>query len=174
MLQNTIANHGGAMQHRIISKDEFQIVGLELRTSQATEADPLTRKIGPAWDKFFSENIIERIPNKIEPGVFVGLYSNYKTGDDLEYSVTIGALVEHARQFPEFLTARIVPANQYAVFTTEKGAMPEVVISAWKKIWQMSPTEIGGERALNFDFEIYDQRSADPKNATVDIYIALK
>jgi predicted transcriptional regulator YdeE len=37
----------------------------------------------------------------------------------------------------------------------------------------MSTDELGGRRAFKTDFEIYDQRAADPENAQVDVYIGL-
>jgi predicted transcriptional regulator YdeE len=38
----------------------------------------------------------------------------------------------------------------------------------------MSPKELGGTRAFQTDFEIYDQRAADPENAQIDVYIGLR
>ena len=54
------------------------------------------------------------------------------------------------------------------------GKFPNVVIDTWQKIWQMSDEELGGTRSYIADFEIYDERSYDPANAVVDIYIGLK
>ena len=51
----------------------------------------------------------------------------------------------------------------------------EVEISeAWKEIWQLQPSQLGGSRRFSADFEVYDERSLDPQNAEVDIYIAIK
>jgi predicted transcriptional regulator YdeE len=38
----------------------------------------------------------------------------------------------------------------------------------------MSPEELGGIRAFQTDYEIYDQRAADPANAQIDVYIGLR
>jgi predicted transcriptional regulator YdeE len=38
----------------------------------------------------------------------------------------------------------------------------------------MSPEELGGTRAFRTDYEIYDQRSTDPENAQVDVYVGLR
>lgn len=38
----------------------------------------------------------------------------------------------------------------------------------------MSANDLGGERVYIADFEIYDQRAADPSNAIADIYIGIK
>jgi predicted transcriptional regulator YdeE len=37
----------------------------------------------------------------------------------------------------------------------------------------MSPEELGGTRSFHTDFEIYDQRAADPENAQIDVYVGL-
>ena len=36
------------------------------------------------------------------------------------------------------------------------------------------PNELGGTRAFKTDYEIYDQRAADPENAQIDVYIGLR
>ena len=62
----------------------------------------------------------------------------------------------------------------YTKFTSDPDQMPKVVIDMWQKIWNMDAAMLGGERAYIADFEIYDERSSDPHNAVVDIYIGIK
>ena len=50
--------------------------------------------------------------------------------------------------------------------------MPDILLQAWKKIDEMTPQELGGKRAFNVDFELYDKRSLDPKKTILDIYIS--
>ena len=66
-----------------------------------------------------------------------------------------------------------IPAQTYVKFTSPPGQMPAAVIGMWQKIWKMSAAELGGKRAFVADFEVYDERSMDPNNATVDIYIGI-
>jgi predicted transcriptional regulator YdeE len=66
-----------------------------------------------------------------------------------------------------------LPAQKYAKFTNMPGAMPDVCIDMWKNIWQMDAEELGGKRGYLADFEIYDERAADHKNAVLDIYIGI-
>ena len=49
-----------------------------------------------------------------------------------------------------------------------------LIINAWQNIWRMSSADFGGERLYGTDFELYDQRAANPANAIVDIYVGLK
>jgi predicted transcriptional regulator YdeE len=67
---------------------------------------------------------------------------------------------------------RIVP-GAYAVLTTDQGPLIEVVQAEWKKIWAMKPAELGGKRAFQTDYEVYDARSANPQNAQVEIHIGI-
>ena len=49
--------------------------------------------------------------------------------------------------------------------------MPDVVISAWQKIWAMDGNDFGGKRKYIADFEVYDERASNPNNTVIDIYI---
>jgi len=86
----------------------------------------------------------------------------------------IGARVKAALGIPAGMMARKVPAGHYAVFTSEGGPVEKVVVETWQKIWSATNAELGGQRAYRADFEIYDERARDPKNAQVDIYVAVK
>lgn len=68
----------------------------------------------------------------------------------------------------------VIPQGSYQRFTTEKGQMPNVVISAWQAIWKMNQEALGGERNYVADFEVYDERATDPANTMIDIYIGHK
>ena len=52
--------------------------------------------------------------------------------------------------------------------------MTEVVINAWQQIWKISANDFCGERAYVADFEVYDQRTSDSANASLDVYIGIK
>jgi predicted transcriptional regulator YdeE len=100
--------------------------------------------------------------------------SDYEGDKDGEYSFMIGARVKAAMGIPAGMMARKVPAGHYAVFTSERGPVEKVVVETWQKIWSATNAELGGQRAYSTDFEIYDERARDPKNAQVDIYVAVK
>ena len=52
--------------------------------------------------------------------------------------------------------------------------MPDVCIALWQKIWSMKPEILGGTRAYQTDFELYDARAQDPKNTVLDIYVGIQ
>ena len=51
--------------------------------------------------------------------------------------------------------------------TIAKGKMPDCISNSWKDIWDSKI-----ERAYKYDFEVYDERSKDWNNATVDIFVS--
>lgn len=86
----------------------------------------------------------------------------------------IGEEVTEVGSLSEGLKAFTIPAQTYAQFTTDAGPMPQVVIAAWQEIWQMRDTDLGGKRAYQADFELYDERARDPQKTVVDLYIGVK
>lgn len=59
-------------------------------------------------------------------------------------------------------------------FTSNPGKMPAVCIDMWQNIWKMNEAGLGGKRAYIADFEVYDQRSQNPKQTVLDIYIGVQ
>ena len=82
--------------------------------------------------------------------------------------------IQSAESLPSNLTVRHIPAGRYAVFSSGRGPIKRIVPEIWQHIWSMSPEELGGTRAFKTDYEIYDQRAADPENAEIDVYVGLR
>lgn len=61
-------------------------------------------------------------------------------------------------------------SSTYARFQTRKGPIEEVVFETWQQIWSWDQRYL---RTYTGDFEWYDERSIDPKEAQIDIYIAV-
>jgi predicted transcriptional regulator YdeE len=159
---------------RFVDKGAFQVIGIETRTRNADEADSATARICGLWERFFRENVRAKIPHQVGGNAILAVYSDYESDEKGSYSLTIGCEVSSRDEVPEGLTGRTILASKYAVFTTEKGALPEIVIDAWQAIWGMDRDRLGGERRFSGDFEVYDKRTLDPSQAQVDIYIAIK
>jgi predicted transcriptional regulator YdeE len=159
----------------IVHRQEIYIVGITARTTNAAEATPQTGIIGKQWQKFFQEAVQQQIPNKLDYNIY-NVYSDYATDRNGEYSFTIGSRVaEPPQQLPPGLVLKTVPAGDYAVITTEKGPVANVVIAAWKRVWDLeNQKQLGGTRAYKSDYEFYDQRAMDPQNSQADINIGLK
>jgi predicted transcriptional regulator YdeE len=149
----------------------FTVIGIEARTTNAKEATP-DAIIGKHWQKFFSEGVLNRIPDRFDRNVYA-VYSDYTSDHNGEYSFLIGAKVKDGIAAPTGMVAKHIRAGRYAVFTSEKGPFAKIVPSVWQKIFRL---EDAGtlKRAYQTDFELYDQRAQDPQNGQVDIYVGVK
>jgi predicted transcriptional regulator YdeE len=157
---------------KAILVDPIYVAGYQVRTSNAKEMSG-NGEIGKLWARFYQENLAAQIPNRVGQSLMV-VYSDYASDEKGEYSYLLGAPVTSIDALPAGLTYRKIPAGQYAVVTTAQGPLIDVLQAAWKHIWSMSPAELGGKRAFQEDYEIYDQRSMNPTSAQVEIHIGLK
>jgi len=162
------------MQKELIDQSEIKLVGLTARTNNKNEFDPKTAKIGELFGQFFGQNRASQIHHRKQPGVTFCVYTEYASDEHGDYTYLIGEEVSSFENVPTDMRMLIIPAAKYAKFITSSGQMPDVVIDAWKKIWAMSSTDFGGQRIYIADFEVYDQRAADPAFASLDIYIGIQ
>lgn len=156
-----------------VTRDAITVIGLEARTRNADELDPATARIAGHYETFFKNDVAAQIADKVDPGSMVALYSDYESDENGEYSLTLGYEVAGDGDVPAGLSIKTLPASTYAVVTSDRGALPGVVIATWQRIWQMSDDELGGKRTFTGDFELYDERAQNPEEAEVDIYIAI-
>lgn len=156
---------------KIMKKDTFQIVGISAQTSNANELTPQAR-IPQLWNNFYEQDIIGQVSKMDNQNVY-GLYSDYETDVNGNYSITLGVETTNKDETPADLVLKTIPAAKYLVFTSHKGTMPEVVIQTWQEIWAwFANSQV--ERTYTGDFELYDERCANPQEAQVEIYIAIK
>lgn len=163
------------MQKTLIKLPEIRLVGITCRTNNARifEADPSTNPIAATVQKYFYNKLSEKIPGRNKPGTTYCAYTNYESDHTGDYTYFIGETVNSFEAIPPEFETLIIPPQNYSKFTNHPGPMPEVCINMWKKIWNM-PTQELGSRNYIADFEIYDERSHDHQNVTLDIYIGVK
>jgi predicted transcriptional regulator YdeE len=162
------------MKKELANKSQIKLVGLTERTNNKNEMNPQTAKIGGLASRFWGQNIASQIPNRKNPGITFSVYAEYESNEHGDYTYFIGEEVSSFEDTPLELQKLTISAAKYQKFTTSSGKMPQVVISAWQQIWQMTSEDFEGNRAYIADFEIYDQRASDPTNASLDIYIGIK
>jgi len=162
------------MQHEIIQLAGVTLAGIMVRTNNKNEMDPTKAKIGSIMGKYWSQQVADNIQNRLSPGKTYAVYCEFEEQDQGEYTYFIGEEVsaDVAQQNSELQTIMIAP-SRYQKMTTAEGQLPEIVIKAWQNIWQMPADEFKGRRTFQADFEIYDQRCANPEKAIIDIYIGL-
>ncbi|HLY68093.1 MAG TPA: GyrI-like domain-containing protein, partial [Puia sp.] len=163
------------MQKTIITLAEKKLIGITTRTNnkQLFESDPSTNKVAAIVQKYFHNGLAEKIGDHKNPGTTFCIYTNYESDFNGDYAYFIGEEVTSFDKINEGFESLIVPAQQYAKFTNQPGPMPLVCIDMWKNIWKMESADLDGKRAYIADFEIYDERSVDHNNVTLDIYIGI-
>lgn len=154
-----------AMENEIVHKPAILVIGIDCRTSNAPEAGP--QDIPNLWGRFYSEGIIDRIPNKVSNEV-IALYCDYEGDHTQPYSVVIGCPVKSIDTLPEGMVAKTIPASSYAVFRAV-GEYPTSLIKTWGNIWKQSNLE----RTYTGDFELYGEQFISGSPKQLEVFIAI-
>jgi predicted transcriptional regulator YdeE len=156
------------IKNEICKMESFNVIGKPATTTN--EAEMKGEGVIPTkWQDFYQAQLLEKIPNK-KNSIILALYTDYQSDETGPYTFAIGTEVSNINEVPKGMKSFSIPEGHYKVFTTRKGPVNEVVVEAWQYIWEWSKTN---ERAFLTDFELYDERCADPENAQVDIYISI-
>jgi predicted transcriptional regulator YdeE len=159
------------IHHKTLA-DPIVVAGFQIRTTNARELSG-EGQIRALWQRFFLENLATQIPNRTNDSLYA-VYSNYQSDENGEYDYLLGAPVTGIDHLPAGMTYAAIATGEYAIITTEKGSIIEVMQQAWRAIWAMTAEEIGGKRAFLTDYEIYDHRAADPTSAQIEIRLGLE
>ena len=153
---------GLEMNHTIEHQRHAFFIGLELRTNneECSVAMPAHK------EKFFNENILAKIPNKLN-GNILALYTDYEKDYTKTYSWILGCEVSNLGFVPDGLIGKEIPASKYAVFTTQ-GEFPQGLIAAWQAVWKSNLP-----RSYTSDFELYRSDFDPQKNPEVKVFIAI-
>lgn len=173
VLAVTATSLGAAVEPRIVEQPEFWVIGIQARTSNAKEVAG-GGAIPKQWDRFFKEGIAAKIPNKVD-SIIYAVYTNYASDYHGEYDFIIGMKVSGVSNVPSGMIVQKVPGGRFAVITSVKGPVEQVVPQAWQRVYSLDNNkQLGGARAYKTDFELYDQRAQNPQASQVDFYIGLK
>ncbi|MBU6184155.1 MAG: GyrI-like domain-containing protein [Rickettsiales bacterium] len=162
------------MQKTVTELPEIKLLGILCRTNNTAEINISSAKIAPTIQKYFRQAVGEEIPNRKNPGTTYCVYTDYESDFTGDYTYFIGEEVKFVGDSMEGFSSIIIPAQNYAKFTSKPGIMPEVCIDMWQNIWKMKSGELGGKRAYLADFEVYDKRALDPSKTVLDIYVGVK
>jgi predicted transcriptional regulator YdeE len=143
----------------------FQIIGISVRTSN--QENKAAIDIPALWNQFISENVLDKIPNKIDTEVY-SIYTNYE-GDHTEpYDTILGCKVSSLDNIPKGMVGKYFEGGKVAKFTAKGNLEDNIVYKAWLDIWTVDLN-----RTYAADFEVYGAKSMDRTNAEVDIFIAI-
>ncbi|QRG70061.1 GyrI-like domain-containing protein [Brevibacillus choshinensis] len=154
-----------------IELGEMKVAGIGIRTTNQQQSDG-NNAIGELWQRYYQDGIQDRTPDRLDPDVVVGVYSGYESDENGAYDLLIGSAVPPETDLPQELSVVTIPAGTYAVFTSRRGPLVDVVVEAWGHVWEWT-RQSGNKRTFTADFERYDrQNCADPSNAQIKLYIA--
>ncbi|UHA76110.1 effector binding domain-containing protein [Paenibacillus sp. 481] len=156
---------------RLEQRDAIRLIGLAERTTNAREMSA-NGVIPQLWRCFWEEQVQQQIADPAQPGPIYGCYSDYENEIYGEYKILVGISANSLDHVPAGMSSTLIPASTYAVFTSRRGPLAQVVGETWQAIWKWSATS-GMKRAFTGDFELYDERSMNPEDVQIDIYIAI-
>lgn len=145
--------------------EEFYVIGISVRTTN--ENGKAGIDIPELWNKFISENLIEKIPNKIDNTIYC-IYTEYEKDYTKPYTTILGCKVSSIENIPNEMVAKTFENENYRKFIAKGNILQGMFFGEWTKIWN---TEI--DRKYSADFEVYGEKAQNPENAEVDIYISL-
>lgn len=146
--------------------EPFKVIGIAVRTTN--ENNQAAEDIPVLWEKFMKENMVEKIPNKIDNTIY-SIYTEYEKDHTKPYTTLLGCKVENLDIIPEGMVGKSFEGGNYVKFNTKGNLAEDLVINEWIKIWNMDL-----ERIFTADFEIYGEKAQNPEEAEVDILIAVK
>ncbi len=151
----------------VVELEEIYVAGLAIRTNNRTEQELGGNGwIAKTWDE---------VKEMTDPNPPAAIYTGYASDKDGDFSVVIGFRRSAAKDFKTGEIISKIPAGKYAKFS-RKGPLPDVVIEAWKEVWQ-AEAEGKLNRAYTADLELYPgmgDGSENVNNLTVELYIAVK
>lgn len=144
----------------------FKLIGLKLNKKTKNENGQSGIDCGELWQHFETNKIAELIPNKTSDVIYA-VYYDYESNENGLFSYFIGCKVEDNSEKPENLDEIKIPQQSYYI-ETAKGRMTGCITDAWRRIWDSNIN-----RKFGFDFEVYDERSRNWKNAEIDIFLSV-
>ena len=152
---------------KLITRTAITAVGIAVRTNNTLEMDPSQAQIPGLWGRFFGEEISQRIPNKKDHVLPLGIYTDYESDHLGPYSLIAGVETTDLNAIPDGMRGLTIPGSSYLVFTAV-GPMPQALIDTWIYIWNYFSKDSRYTRTYTADFEQYES------NEKVEIHMAVK
>jgi len=144
------------MEYKIQDFPEMTIQGISTRTDNQEGIQTIPQ----LWEKFFKEDILSQINNKINESSVFAIYTDYENDENGKYSFIIGSQTNSSNDQTKLVNVE-VPNQKYAIFSASS---KDKVVDAWQEIWQSDL-----KRSFNIDFEQYNLTTDEVK-----IFVGLK
>lgn len=151
------------MSNQTIKK--FNVIGISVRTTN--ENGQAGQDIPALWNKFMTEGILEKIPNKIDNSIYC-VYTEYEKDHTKAYTTILGCSVEKLETIPSGMTGKTFEEAIYTKYIAKGNILQGLVFEEWTKIWNSDL-----DRTFTADFEVYGEKAQNLENAEVDIFIAV-
>ncbi|WP_144394689.1 DUF1272 domain-containing protein [Pleionea sediminis] len=140
------------------------IVGISARTNNSNELNASKAKLPKLW-RDFRNKILDK---DVFGSAVYGVYSDYETDANGEYSVLAGVECDQTNENLKHLDVVQIPGGKFLVFEA-KGSTPEVLYQTWIKVWEyFSQPKVSYVRTFTTDFDVRKE------NNQIAIYIAVQ
>jgi predicted transcriptional regulator YdeE len=167
MIDLHLSIHSKLLMMGKVVLEEINLIGLPLNKKTTNANGQSAIDCGSLWEQFEKENYYGKIPGKLTEEI-LAVYHDYESDFTGYFSYFIGCKVAPGTEVPVGLEKLTISAGEFEKIVAQ-GQIPDCIADAWKTIWM---AEI--PRAYLADFEIYDDRSKDWRNGTIDIYLSIK
>ena len=147
--------------------NNFKIIGISVQTKN--QNNQAAADIGKLWQRFYAEEIINKIPKKESKDVYA-IYTNYQSDYTGTYTTIIGQKVSSLDNIPDGLVGKEI-RNENLKKYIAKGEMPNAVVNTWLEIWN---NDANLNRSYIADFEVYGEKSQQGAESEVEIYIGVR
>lgn len=146
--------------------EKFSVIGISVRTTN--ENGQAGQDIPALWDKFMTEGIAEKIPNKTDSSIYC-IYTEYEKDHTKPYTTILGCKVENLDTIPNGMVGKTFDEATYMKHIAKGNILQGMVFGEWTKIWNSDL-----DRTFTADFEVYGEKAQNPEKAEVDIFVAVK
>jgi len=147
--------------------ENFKIIGISTETTN--QNNQAAADLGKLWQRFFSEEISSKIPNKENEDIYA-VYTDYENDYTGKYTTIIGHRVNNLNNIPDGFVGREIK-NEKLLKYKAKGEMPKAVVETWQEIWK---NNVALYRTYDADFEVYGEKSHLGADSEVEIYIGIR
>ena len=154
------------MNYEKVTLEPFYVIGISIRTNNS--GGTLQQDIASLWNRFFSPNIADQIPNKVNHEIY-SVYTDYESDYTGYYTTVLGCRVSSLENIPAGFMGVTIPQSAYRKYKAI-GNIPDSVASVWSNIWQSGPTI---NRTYTADFDVYGEKSQLGDQSEVDVFISV-
>ena len=145
----------------------FRLIGIALDSKTTNLNDQSSCDCGKLWQKFEQGGYLKRIPQRLNDNIYA-VYHNYSGDQQDHFEYFIGCIVNMDTIPANGMKYLDIPDQNYEIVSAV-GKIPDCIKHAWYRIW-----ESGIERAYQFDFEVYDERSKNWADGLVTINVSIQ